>query len=331
MKRMIPQAQVWTGARMQPPALAKLEDVATVSVSLVGEAKDWYNEAEQADAIIVNGTNRITGEVMDRLPKLRVVARTGIGVDRINLDAATERGIMVVNTPEGPTESTAEHAIALMLNLCKQVAVTDRILRSGSEFPAYSQLTQGLETRDTVLGLVGLGRIGTRVAEIARVLGMKVLAYDPYITPERAEGLGVELIGSLEELLPKANVVSLHSPATPETRHLINARTLAMMRRGSYLVNVARGALVDEQALLDALNSGHIAGAGLDVYDPEPPASDNPLFKHPHTICTPHTAAFTTASVLRMQVMACEQVALALSGEKPTHLVNAQVWERRKR
>ncbi len=327
----MPLAHVWTGTRMQPPALAKLEGIATVSVSVVGEANDWYHEAEQADAIIVNGTNRITGEVMDRLPHLHVVARTGIGVDRIDLDAASARGIMVLNTPEGPTESTAEHAIALMLNLCKQVAVTDRILRSGSTFPTYSQLTQGLETHGSVLGLVGLGRIGSRVAEIARVLGMKVLAYDPYITPERAEGLGVELIGSLEELLPKANVVSLHSPATPETRHLINARTLAMMQRGSYLINVARGTLVDEQALLDALNNGHIAGAGLDVFDPEPPASDNPLFQHPHTVCTPHIASFTTAGVLRMQVMACEQVALALSGEKPTHLVNAQVWEKRKR
>ena len=263
---------------------------------------------------------------MDRIgPRLRLIARPGIGVDRIDLDAATRRGIMVVNTPDGPTESTAEHTIALLLNLCKQVMTGDRILRTGHPFPTLAELAPGLEVAGAVLGLVGLGRIGSRVADIARVLGMKVLAFDPFITPERASMLGVELVPSLVELLPRAQVVSLHCPSTPETRHIMNAGTLSLMPRGSYLINAARGALIDEAALLDALRSGHLAGAALDVYDPEPPVTNHPLFTHPNTICTPHIGSYTTASVVRMRVMVCEQIASVLRGEHPTNLVNTAV------
>ncbi len=321
------QAHIWSGRKLHPSALAVLEGLATVSVSSVGELNDWYEEASTADAILLRGTTTITGEVMDRIgPRLRIIARTGIGVDRIDLEAATRRGIMVVNTPDGPTESTAEHAIALLLNLCKQVMVGDRILRSGRPFPLYVQLPLGLETAGAVLGLVGLGRIGSRVATIARVLGMKVLAYDPFIKAERAAELGVELVPSLEELLPQARVVSLHCPAMPETYRIINAETLKLMPRGSYLINVARGALIDHDALLEALRSGHIAGAGLDVFDPEPPQAGHSLFSLPNTICTPHIGSYTAASVERMQVMACEEIARALQGEHPINLVNGGVW-----
>src|SRR5207248_5026830 len=184
----------------------------------------------------------------------------------------------------------------------------------------------GLEVSGAVLGLVGLGRIGSRVAAIARVLGMKVLAFDPFVAPERASSLGVELVPSLVELLPLADVVSLHCPSTPETYHIMNTETLNLMPRGSYLINVARGALIDEAALLEVLRSGHLAGAALDVFDPEPPIINHPLFTLPNTICTPHIASYTTASVLRMEMMACEQIASALRGERPTNLVNAEVW-----
>src|SRR3989442_2888881 len=233
----MPRAHVWTGRTLQPAALAVLEGLATVSVSSVGERNDWYAEASTADTIIVAGETFVTGEVMDRIgPRLRIIARTGIGVDRIDLDAATHRGIMVVNTPDGPTESTAEHTIALLLNLCKQVMTGDRILRSGSPFPTLTELTSGFEVSGAVLGLVGLGRIGSRVATIARVLGMKVLAFDPFISPERASTLEVELVPSLLELLPRARVVSLHCPSTPETYQIMNAGTLSLMPEGSYLV-----------------------------------------------------------------------------------------------
>nr|HET6904220.1 hydroxyacid dehydrogenase [Ktedonobacteraceae bacterium] len=327
----MPLAHIWTGRALQPAALAVLQGLATVAVSQVGERNDWYAEAATADAIIVGGEIFVTGEVMDRIGQgLRIIARSGIGVDRVDLDAATKRGIMVVNTPDGPTESTAEHAIALMLNLCKQVMIGDRILRSGQPFPEHGSLAMGFEVAGGVLGLVGLGRIGSRVAAIARVLGMTVLAFDPFITPERASTLGVVLVPTLEELLPRAQVVSLHCPSTPETYQLMNAAKLNLMPKGSYLVNVARGALIDEAALLDALRSGHLAGAALDVFDPEPPVANHPLFMLPNTICTPHIGSYTTAGVLRMQVMACEQIASALRGERPTNLVNAAVWGRQR-
>lgn len=321
------QAEVWTGVPLKPEARAVLEGLATVTVTRVGERNDWYKEASTATAIIVSGETYVTGEVMDRIgPNLRIIARNGIGFDRVDVKAATERGIMVVNTPDGPTESTAEHTIALILNLCKQVMVGDRIMRSGRPFPALSDMTPGLEVAGATLGLVGVGRIGGRVATIAKVLGMTVLAFDPFISKERASDLGVELAPSLEELLPRAQVVSLHCPSTPETHHIMNAKTLGLMQKGSYLVNAARGTLLDEAALLEALRSGHLAGAALDVYDPEPPDTSNPLFTLPNIICTPHIASYTTAGVLRMQVMACEQIATALRDERPSHLVNGDVW-----
>ncbi len=325
----MPHAHVWTGSALHSDALATLAGLATVEVSGIGEDGDWYAEASTADALVVSGGLFVTGEVMDRVgSRLRMVVRTGIGVDRIDLEAATQRGILVLNTPEGPTESTAEHAIALMLNLCKLVFAGDRALRAGQPFAATVPRSPGVETVGTTLGLVGLGRIGRRVAAIAQVLGMQVLAFDPWLSPGQANVSGVELVSSLAELLPRVRILSLHCPATPETRHLLNAETLQLLPVGSYLVNVARGTLIDEEALLAALRSGHLAGAALDVFDPEPPLPTNPLFALPNTICTPHIASYTEASLLRMQTMACEQIAIVLRGERPPHLVNAAVWGR---
>jgi D-3-phosphoglycerate dehydrogenase len=319
-------ARVWTHSQFKPEARAILEPLAELIVNPMKDTSDWYEAASSYDVMIV-GQQYFTGEVMDKIgSRLRAIGRSGIGVDRIDIEAATARGIMVTNTPDGPTESTAEHAVALMLNLTKQVAVSDRILRSGQGFPSYGVLKVGLETVGATLGLVGLGRIGGRVAEIARVLGMRVLAYDPFISAERAAKLGVELAPSLEAVLSGAEVVSIHCPSTPETYHLMNAERFALMRPGSYFVNVSRGALVDEAALVEALQSGHLAGAGLDVYDPEPTVPDHPLFSLPNTICTSHIGSYTAASVLRMQVMACQEAAQVLRGERPTNLVNPEVW-----
>lgn len=324
-------ACVWTQMVVHPSALATLADLATITTSPYKDTDEWYADAAAYDALVVGGLLYCNGSFMDRVgPGLRAIARPGIGVDRIDIDAATERGIMVLNTPEGPTESTAEHAVALMLSLTKTVVTTDRILRAGEGFPVYGSLPKGLETLNATLGLVGLGRIGSRVAEIARALGMRVRAFDPYANAERAATMGVELTSSLNDLLASADVVSIHCPYIPQTHHLINAERLAQMPAGSYLINVARGPIVDETALLNALQSGHLAGAGLDVFDPEPPDATNPLFSLPNTVCTPHIASYTDAGLKRMQTMACEQVAMVLRGERPTHLVNPEVWEKRR-
>ncbi len=324
--------RVLTQIRLQPEAYAVLEPHAEIVTSPDSAADVWYTDASRSDAVLVSGLTYMTGPVMDRIGlRLQTIARAGIGVDRIDLEAATERGILVVNTPDGPTESTAEHAIALIFNLAKMVGLTDRILRSGQGFPTYGSLPAGLELRGAVLGLVGLGRIGSRVAEIARVLGMRVLAFDPFVSAARAEELGVILAPALAELLEVADVVSIHCPSIPETYHLIDAATLALMRPGSYLVNVSRGPIIDEAALAAALRSGHLAGAGLDVFDPEPPAADNPLFALPNTICTTHVGSYTNACLVRMQVMAAEQIVYALTGQRPPDLVNPGVWDRRRK
>jgi D-3-phosphoglycerate dehydrogenase / 2-oxoglutarate reductase len=258
------------------------------------------------------------------------LARLGIGVDRVDLAAATARGIAVINTPDGPTESTAEHAIALMLGLAKNVGIADRRLHQGDPFQVRLVIPTGLELMGATLGLVGLGRIGRRVAEIARVLGMRVIGIDPLLTPPQAAALGVELVPDLPTLLAQSDVVSLHAPAIAATYRLINADTLALMKPGAYLVNVARGELVDETALLAALDHGHLAGAALDVFDPEPPDPTNALLTHPHVIVTPHIASQTAASVRRIQLMAVEQLVMLLRGERPPHLVNPEVWEHRR-
>jgi D-3-phosphoglycerate dehydrogenase len=322
---------VLTQVALFPQALTVLEPLAEVIVGTVADTDEWYAEAQTYDAMILAGTTVMNGPRLDRIgPRLRALARPGIGVDMIDLAASTARGVLVVNTPDAPTESTAEHAVALMLSLTKRVAASDRILRSGQGFPRYGSLTPGLEALGATLGLVGLGRIGGRVAEIARVLGMRVIAHDPFVTAARAAALGVELAPTLRDVLAAADVVSVHCPSIPETHHLINAETLAQMRPGSFLVNVSRGAIVDEDALVAALRSGHLAGAGLDVYDPEPPAADHPLFSLPNTICTTHIGSYTHAGVMKMQVQVCEQVAMVLRGERPTNLVNAEVWGRQR-
>lgn len=321
------QHSVWTHSAFPTESTASLMPLAVLLTGERPPSDGWFKLASECDALIISGTTMMDAATMDRIgSRLAVIARPGIGVDMIDAEAASQRGIMVVNTPDGPTESTAEHAIALILNLAKGVAVADRVLRRGTGFPAYGTLKPGLELHGATLGLVGLGRIGGRVAEIAKVLGMRVLAFDPYLDPQRANDLGVEQVATLEELLPQADVVSLHCPATPATRHLINAKTLALMKTGSYLINVARGAIVDEHALADALRYGHVAGAGLDVFDPEPTVPDHTLYSLPNTICTPHIASYTAACVRRMQTQSCEQVALALSGKRPEWLVNPEVW-----
>jgi D-3-phosphoglycerate dehydrogenase len=324
--------RVFTFTQFKEPAQKVLEPWAEHILGPVRDTPEWYEEAATFDAMIVGLATYMTPQVMDQIgPRLKVIGRIGIGVERVDLAAATERGIMVVNTPDGPTESTAEHTIALLLNLTKGVATSDRLTHAGQGYTPYGTLPHGLETLEATLGLIGLGRIGKRVAEIARVLGMRVLAFDPFVSREQAASLGVELVTELPVLLSQAQVVSIHCPAIPETYHLINRQTLSQMRPGAFFINVSRGTLVDETALLEALDAGHLAGAGLDVYDPEPPDPANPLLTHSKTICTSHIGSYTTAGVERMQVMACQQVAMALQGERPTHLVNPAVWGRQRK
>jgi D-3-phosphoglycerate dehydrogenase len=279
----------------------------------------------QAEAIVAAARVKYDASLFAKTPLLRAVCRTGIGYDNINVADATKFGIAVCNVPDGPTISTAEHAVCLMLAVAKNLHRSSRVLRDGVRGDYFTMFT-GVELDGLTLGLVGLGRIGSRVARAARGLGMRVLAYDPYLNLELAREVGAAAAESLDELLARADVVSLHVPLTPETRHLVNADRLARMKKGAILINTARGGLVDEAALLAALESGHLHGVGVDVFDTEPPPADHPLLARPDVIATPHVAAATTAAKVRLWEGAIRQALEVLEGQRPAHLVNPEVW-----
>lgn len=281
--------------------------------------------AAGADGVIASSRVRYDGAFFDQFPTVRVVSRTGIGLDNISLPDATAHRVAVCYTPDAPTISTAEHTIALMLAATKHLKRCDRDLRRGQKTDYFGDF-QGVELCGLELGLIGLGRIGKRVARIAAAFEMRVKAYDPLVTPDQASALGVELAVSVEDVLRTADIVSLHVPMTPATQNMLNAERLALMKPGAYLVNAARGGLVDQAALLAALESGHLHGAGLDVFPQEPPDPQSPLLHRDDVIATPHIAGATIAGKNRLWTIAITQALQVLRGERPESLANPEVW-----
>jgi D-3-phosphoglycerate dehydrogenase / 2-oxoglutarate reductase len=245
-------------------------------------------DLSQADALIVRSATKVDARLIAAAPKLRVIARAGTGIDNVDLDAASARGILVMNAPGGNSVSVAEHALALMLSMARSVPTADGAMKRSVW--DKKRLT-GAELRGKTLGLVGLGRIGQEVSSRARAFGMEIVAHDPFISEEVAKSLGIQLM-TLDEMCATADYISLHIPATAETRHLFGAARLAKCRKGVRIVNTARGELIDEKALAAAIESGHVAGAALDVFETEPPA-DWHLAHLPQVIATPHIAAST--------------------------------------
>ena len=277
-------------------------------VAVPGKPDELTKVLPRAQALLVRSETKVTDAMMGQAPLLRVIGRAGMGVDNIDVEAATRRGIAVMNTPGGNTVSAAEHAIALLMALVRRIPWAAESMRRGEW---DRKKFGGSELRGKVLGLVGLGRIGSHVANVARALGMDVLAHDPYLSEQRAGELGVTLVG-LDDLLGRADAISLHLPATEETRNLIDRRRLALLRKTSVVVNTARGGVVDEIALLEALESGALAGAALDVFEKEPLPADSPLRKSERLILTPHLAASTTEAQERVSVEICRAVREAL-------------------
>ena len=279
---------------------------------------------EAADGVIAGGL-LYTAETMDKAPNLKVIARTGIGVDTVDIAAATARGVAVVNTPDAPSVPTAEQTFMLLLAVAKHLKQSELRLRGGER--DFHARHHALELAHKTLGLAGFGRIARLVAKMAQGFAMRVVTFDPYVPAEVAQQMGVERALSFDELLARADVLSLHTPLLPETRQIMNAATFARMKRGSIFINAGRGGLVDEAALLDAVKSGHLFGAGLDVTDPEPAELDNPLLHLENIVVTPHVASATPEGKTRMFVGALQQVVQVLKGERPPHLVNPEVWE----
>ncbi len=273
------------------------------------------------DALIVRSATKITRRVLEAATELRVVGRAGIGVDNIDTDAATERGVVVMNTPRGNATTTAELAIALLFSLARHIPRADRLVRAGGW---KAKGLMGSEVSGKTLGVIGLGRIGRIVGERARGVGMKVLAYDPYLETEGPGGTisGVELV-KLDELLERSDFISLHVPLTDSTRNLISWERLAKVKRGARLINAARGGVVDEEAVLDALTEGRLAGAAFDVFDQEPPPADHPLLQRDDVIVTPHLGASSREAQLRVAVDIAEQIANFIQNGVAENAINA--------
>ena len=255
------------------------------------------------DGLAVRSSTKVRGPVFDAATNLKVVGRAGIGVDNVDMDAATAKGVVVMNTPFGNSITTAEHAIAMLMSLARDIPQANASTHAGKW---EKSRFMGVEITGKVLGIIGCGNIGSVVADRAQGLKMRVIAFDPYLTEDRAKDLGVEKV-TLDDLLARADFISLHTPLTDATRHVVDAEALAKTRKGVRLINCARGGLVDEKALKDALDSGHVAGAAIDVFEEEP-ATDNALFGMEQVICTPHLGASTAEAQEKVAVQIAEQI-----------------------
>jgi D-3-phosphoglycerate dehydrogenase len=274
---------------------------------------------KDADALVIRSATKVTAELLDVAHRLKVVGRAGTGLDNVDIPAASKRGIVVMNTPGGNTITTAEHALSLMMALARNVPQAAQSMREGK----WEKKTfQGSELFNKTLGIIGMGRIGTVVAERALGLKMRVLAYDPFITKEVAANVGVELV-SLDDLFARSDFITLHTPKTKDTARLLNREAFKKMKPGVRIINCARGGLIDEGALLKALKEGKVAGAALDVYEVEPPPADWPLRQVPSVICTPHLGASTEEAQANVAVAVCEQIVELLLYGTIKNAVNA--------
>ena len=264
--------------------------------------------AADADALVIRSGAKVTRKVIEAAGKLRVIGRAGVGVDNVDIEAATEKGVVVMNTPDGNTIAAAEHTVGLMVALARNIAPADKSLKEGRW---DRSLYVGAELQGKTLGVVGLGRIGSHVVRVAQALKMHVIAHDPYYPVERAAENEIELV-EIDDVFSRADVISLHVPATDETKGMVNAARLGKMKQSAFLVNCARGALVDENALLAAIEDGKIAGAALDVYSKEPPECRE-LVEHPKVLSTPHLGASTREAQINVGVQIAEQIVAALT------------------
>ncbi len=313
------------------PRVLVAEKIAASAITLLEEGgvevrvqtglsrEELLGAVAEVDALVVRSQTRVDRELLSAGRRLRVVGRAGIGVDNIDVEAATRLGILVVNAPQSNVVSAAEHTLGLLLALARKITLADRSLRSGRW---ERERFEGVELNGKVMGIVGLGRVGTLVAQRASAFGMRIIAYDPYVPEARAARLGIRLL-PLEQVLREADVVSVHVPKTPETVGLLGERELSLMKPGALLVNTARGGIVDEEALYRALREGRIGGAALDVFAREP-CTSSPLFELENVVVTPHLGASTREAQDKAGRAVAEQVLLALKGEFVPYAVNVE-------
>src|SRR6184192_1871038 len=259
--------------------------------------------------VVVRSQTKVTAAIVNAGTRLRVIGRAGVGVDNVDVDAATRRGVIVMNAPGGNTISTAEHAFSLLLCAARKIPQADALLRGGKW---DRKNLEGVELFNKTLGVIGMGRIGSELSRRAIAFGMRVIAYDPYLSAARARSLQVELLEEMDELLAAADFISLHTPLTAETRHILNAERLAKTKCGVRIINCARGGLIDEEALADAISSGQVAGAALDVFETEPLPADSPLRKISKLVLTPHLGASTAEAQESVGIEIAQSIRAAL-------------------
>jgi D-3-phosphoglycerate dehydrogenase len=302
----MPQPRILISDALSPAAVQVFKDrgVAVDFQPDLGKDKDKLARViGDFDGLAIRSATKVTARILDEAFRLKVIGRAGIGIDNVDVPAATAKGVIVMNTPFGNSITTAEHAIAMMFALARQIPQADASTQAGKW---ETNRFMGVELTGKTLGIIGCGNIGSIVAGRAIGLHMRVIAYDPFLSPERALELGVEKV-ELDELLRRADIITLHVPMTEKTRNILSAENIARTRKGVRIVNCARGGLVDERALRAALDSGHVAGAAFDVFAEEP-ASENPLFGHPNVVCTPHLGAATSEAQENVALQIAEQM-----------------------
>jgi D-3-phosphoglycerate dehydrogenase / 2-oxoglutarate reductase len=302
------------------PEREVLGNLAELELAPAADEQTLRQVAADADALL-NCYAKLSPDLLRSLRRCRLIARYGIGVDTVPLSVASELGIMVTNVPDYCIDEVSDHALALLLNLARGIGRVSLATRAGDWDIGVVQPLYRLRGR--TLAILGFGRIGRALADKARPLGLRLVAFDQYVPDDAIRAAGVEPV-SLQEALKQADLVSVHVPLTDETHHLIDARALAWMKPGAFLVNTSRGPVVDTQALVDALRAGRLAGAGLDVIEPEPLPADHELRPMPNVVLTPHTAFYSEESQRELQRRAAEEVARVLRGEPPRSLVNAE-------
>jgi D-3-phosphoglycerate dehydrogenase len=269
--------------------------------------------------MVVRSQTKVTAKLLEAATELKVVGRAGVGVDNVDVEAATQKGVIVMNTPGGNTVSTAEHTFSLMMAISRNIAQADASVKSGKW---DRKSFEGVELYGKTLAILGMGRIGTEVASRAQAFGMRVLAYDPYLSAARAKSLNVELVERLDEIVPQADYITVHMPLTAETKHMINAERLQKARKGVRIINCARGGLIDETALHEALKTRHVAAAALDVFEVEPPPADFNLRELPNVIFTPHLGASTAEAQESVGIEVAQQIRAALLQGEIRNAVN---------
>jgi len=328
--------KVYLGEVIHPDAVALLEKHAQV-VRPRDHSRQAYLEAlQEVDGMVARKVN-VGAEEMDRAPRMKIIARHGVGLDSVDLEEATRRGILVTNTPGANRESVAELALSFMLALARRIPQAQKAMANmpKGDIGIFSALLKqysltGIDLEGKSLGIIGTGRIGSTVArKCIAAFDMKVKGYDPYVSSEVMKSFGVEKVERLQDMLPKIDFLTVHCPLTQETKGMVGKKELAQMKKGAYVVNTARGGIVNEKALLEALNSGHISAAALDAWEVEPPDPKDPLLNHPNVIGTPHYAGTTEESLHRVGIAAVEEVLRVLRGEPPKYPVNPEVLKKK--